>query len=272
LAQSTAAIVGLMGGFLAQQLLAQRRDVAERRSAVREEALALLDELFAARTRIAGVVKSLRSYLELVQDGKDVAGRPDTFAVLAPPDQNVTAAEGLGSAVTIPADFEALLTNGLEVGGELYDSLPSDFMQLSEALRLRGDLPQPNAAWLERTPWSEHSKPTSVSHPIQWLAFQRDVAQEQWIALSNSARRVGLKLTSLQAILVPSSLYWVLGILGALLAVGVIAPMFLLTARNDATKLGLMAAFIPLATALIVYFGYELRRLRRADRLHADTF
>ena len=79
-------------------------------------------------------------------------------------------------------------------------------------------------------------------------------------------------LTNFRARLVPSTIFWLLGILSALLAVGVIVPMFFLTARDDSSRCLLLIGFIVLTVALVTFFAIEIRRLRRADRLAPDTF
>jgi hypothetical protein len=275
LAQSTAAIVGLMGGFLAQQLLAQRREIADRRAAVRDGAIAFLNgSLIPRRIALQGVADSMSEYISRIDKEVDVHSPPNaSFSVMgANPQPPVFGTQGLGRGPTLP-DFRDRLEESRQAAEAFRDALPNDLDTLAESLRTRGGLPAlpEGNKWLEDLPWADQTKPNAPD-PIAWLPFAKDVARERWQELEGAASDLALQLTNLRALLVPPSIYALLGILSLLLTAGVIVPMFFLTARDDSSRCWLLAGFIVLSLALLVFFANEVRRLRRADRLAPDTF
>lgn len=75
LAQSTAAIVGLAGGFFVQRLLAQRSELGEDREDLRSDFQSLMNEIGVTRSQALAVVGAMAEAIEeiekLKQDGRN---------------------------------------------------------------------------------------------------------------------------------------------------------------------------------------------------------
>ncbi|MDX6582997.1 MAG: hypothetical protein QOI10_2181 [Solirubrobacterales bacterium] len=281
LAQSTAAIVGLTGGFLAQQLLAQRREVAQLRQPVRDRAsqhyTSMVESMRNAADTVAG------SLTEIVSRVRETAkehgsGSPTEIpaevlaATLTPPPQGPMHATGGLQERLSAADIPAL-ERGIEIAKSVRDSLPADFSVYAEKLRLDGSIGERPETIRSVEPWTQGTKRPQAQAGFQlWLGLQADVAAELWDRADGEMKPIVEHLNSFRARLIPKSFYWLLSILALLLAAGVVAPLFYLSAREGGSRTGFMVAFIPLAFALLGFFAWELTRLRRADRLGPDTF
>jgi len=102
--------------------------------------------------------------------------------------------------------------------------------------------------------------------------MQGNYAAQWWRTYNKRVVEIGERVEYLRSKLAPRSLYILFGILGSLLVVGVIGPLFYLSAEGGLSKPILLVFFIPLALAFVGFYGYELRRLRRADRLVSEDF
>ncbi len=98
------------------------------------------------------------------------------------------------------------------------------------------------------------------------------MVSSRWEGYRARSTEIGTDLRAMQATLVPASLYFLFVVLGALLGAGVIAPIVFLSGGGGPTKWILFGLFAPLAVCFVGFYGYELRRLRRADRLSDERF
>ena len=103
------------------------------------------------------------------------------------------------------------------------------------------------------------------------LEEQRFIAARRWALLRADSETAGRKLAELRSRMAPRSLYILFGILAALLLSGVVAPLFFLSAEDGASK-WILLLFIPFAAGFVAFYGFELRRLRRADRIVDEAF
>jgi hypothetical protein len=107
---------------------------------------------------------------------------------------------------------------------------------------------------------------------VEWLPVAQNVAPERWSARVDWSRRWGKDVQSFRARLVPRSFYVLVGVLVAMLVVGVVVPLTQLSANPGSSKAWLTIAFAVLALTFPVYIGIELNRLRNAGDFTRDTF
>lgn len=275
LAQATAALVGLAGAFLVQQLLNQRAEISPIRTDIRQELkqlrLSIEDELKYAEVAFDSLTEALK-IKEWRRSGEGVA--PLNVQALEPGRGSVSGEQSL--PLIEDAQAEAILTDAAGRISALRDEMKAvSWEGLSEAVRVGGHLPAPAQGWLAdpnlipRPAWEAVAPGTGL-----WprLEMQGNYAAQWWRAYDKRVGEIGERVEYLRSKLAPRSLYILFGILGSLLVVGVIGPLFYLSAESGLSKPILLVFFIPLALAFVGFYGYELRRLRRADRLLSEDF
>ena len=275
LAQATAALVGLAGAFLVQQLLNQRAEISPIRTHIRQELkqlrLSIEDELKYVEVAFDSLTEALK-IKEWHRSGEGVA--PLNVQVLEPARGSVSGEQSL--PFIEDAQAEAILTDAAGRISALEDEMKAvSWEGLSEAVRVGGHLPAPAQGWLAdpnlipRPAWEAVAPGTGL-----WprLEMQGNYAAQWWRAYDKRVGEIGERLEYLRSKLAPQSLYILFGILAALLVVGVIGPLFYLSAEGGISKPIFLMFFIPLALAFVGFYGYELRRLRRADRLVPEDF
>ena len=145
--------------------------------------------------------------------------------------------------------------------------------RLAEQVRVQGRVGLAAADWLEN-PGPRPSSQTAQPGLGLWprLEEQRFIAALRWGRLRADSETIGRKLAELRARMAPRSLYLLFALLAALLGAGVIAPLVFLSAEGGPSKWILLGLFAPLAVGFVAFYGFELRRLRRADRLIEEAF
>jgi hypothetical protein len=271
LAQSTAAIVGLAGAFMVQRLLAQRAEIGPTRSKLRLRCQELARDIEGERRNIEIIGESLaRAEREAEsQRGAEsirITGTVHAFSLDSGPlgQQGMDFHHGFD-----PTDVFHRARGVLD---EYTWALPPSFDALATAIREEGGMQHLGPAWLSQPAWESADRPPQGAGVFAWLERQDDVVRERLRRFRTAAEDLGRDLTDLRAKLVPASFYALLMILSGLLAAGVIAPMFFLSAKDGVSRPALLTLFIPLALGFVAFFGYELWRLRRADRLVPETF
>lgn len=275
LAQATAALVGLAGAFLVQQLLNQRAEISPVRTDIRQDLkrlrLSIEEELRYAEVALDSLTEALR-IKEWRRIGEGVA--PLNVQALHPEAGSVSGEQSL--PFIEDAQAEAILTDAAGRISALRDEMKAvSWEGLSEAVRVGGHLPAPAQGWLAdpnlipRPAWEAVAPGTGL-----WprLEMQGNYAAQWWRVYDKRVGEIGERVEYLRSKLAPQSLYILFGILGSLLVVGVIGPLFYLSAESGLSKPILLVFFIPLALAFVGFYGYELRRLRRADRLLSEDF
>jgi hypothetical protein len=122
-----------------------------------------------------------------------------------------------------------------------------------------------------------HPFPSGISQENYWEGTRPDT-QHAYICQIWSGGfvpRYQALLTRTQAFrqrLIPKSIYILLGILAALTAGGVIAPLFFLSADSGPSKALLLVVFIPLALGFVGYLFFEVFRIRQAADLSRAIF
>jgi len=102
------------------------------------------------------------------------------------------------------------------------------------------------------------------------MPFQRSLAQARFRQFDREMEAFRSSVGALRAKLLPRSFFALLAILTGLLLVGLIAPLFFLSARGDVSRPLLLVGFIPLAIGFVAFIAFELNRLRDAGDLTAD--
>jgi hypothetical protein len=273
LAQATAAIVGLAGAFLLQRVIAQREQLAPLRQDIRTNCLSLWHDIDNQRTQVETAVPTLKQAekeaKECVESGQNVLIGGDIQVLATGPTGMVGQR---GARFESGQDPQADLRHAWSVLAEYEAHLPASFEALVERIRSQGTLdPRTPQAWLAAPPWTGRSRPPQGAW-LDWAKVEDDVVRERWQNLQLRAREFGVALEDLRGRLVPRSFYLLLGVLTGLLLGSVITPLFFLSAKGGPSKPVLIAVFAPLAVAFVGFFGFELWRLRRADRLASETF
>ena len=152
LAQSTAAIVGLAGGFLAQRLISQRTTITEVRTSVRSKLESFLRELKAMRESAYAAANSLGAawnegrQLRATGHNKFPPKSYDELFSLSHAKGN-WGAEDTGQIV-MGAEFEAL-PDAIEAAQDLASAMPFSLDELAGMLRTHGIITAENVEWLE---------------------------------------------------------------------------------------------------------------------------
>ena len=275
LAQSTAALVGLAGAFLVQRLLTQRSEVGPLREAIREELGTIFKKYVAME--VLEVEAALDTLEEALTEARASTENRGIFRV----SRTVNALDAKGGAsgeVALPPpkgfDGIALLEAAVADVHAYLDALRAvSWDSLAEQVRLQGRLAPADPAWLDDPgprPATQRTIPGNGLWPR--LEEQRFIAAMRWGQFQGECEAAGHKLADLRSRLVPRSLYILFGILGALLLSGVVAPLFFLSAEGGVSKWILLGLFIPFATGFVAFYGFELRRLRRSDRIVEEPF
>jgi hypothetical protein len=268
LAQSTAAIVGLGGGFLVQRILQQRNEIALPRSDLYQNLKAAYKRVDAARADADRVAFSLASAAREGRVRKDAGfdAFRVTWAVYADSD-----ASQKGLAEELELEWIERFDDASRAAATYRDALPASFEQYVTTLETHGDLDMSQVAWIDENP-----APGSPSQSAG--AFLGEMArQEHHVRLSSqevrdAARQNAASIRAFKARLVPASLYWLLSVLMALLVVGTTIPMLYLSARSEGSRLLLLVPFAILSLAFFGFIAGELRALRASGDFSKETF
>lgn len=261
LAQSSAAIVGLTGGFFVQRLLVQRTEALEQRADVRGEVEHLYEEVSQFRNELRRVIIGARKVAYELRAGekagsKSIALDPHAHLVLMT-DNSILETRGTSYPIETSnaSEFEAMAKR-LESG---LSALPQSFEDYVSNLAAHKGLP-PEGLWGERPRRRRRSRvPENLA---AWLPLQTHVARSRWLGLRSKAEPIATRYERFKAQIIPRSFFALVTILFLFLIIGVIAPLFFLSPTEETSKTLMLMAFIPLCFAFTIYVGYELRRLR----------
>jgi hypothetical protein len=128
-----------------------------------------------------------------------------------------------------PSEVVKQLSTAIPIACALADALPVDIESYEGAIR-RGGLDSGHHGWLDDP---EEEPLPGVDPNNFWIALphQKDFARHAWADMAAGAARLSERVASFRNCLVPWTFVFLLGLLAALLAAGVIAPMFSLSAR-----------------------------------------
>lgn len=272
LAQSTAAIVGLGGGFLVQRLLQQRNEIAAPRAKLRSDLFVSYGDLNSRRGQAACVRDTMNNAIEEANrydrdefNAFEIRGDVHAFHhQLGAVDQS-----GLGG----PIEYSELrkFEEAHTIAKTLTDALPANFEQYVDALAGGRLEAPPGAAWLDERPEAQPLA-ESETNVMRLLPYQRDIARRFWSQAKAVFDADVPKLAGFRDRLAPRRFYGLLVVIGALLAFGIVAPLSYLTARGGGSKGLLLIAFVILSFGFFVFIADELRRLRSAGDFKNESF
>jgi hypothetical protein len=267
LAASTAAMIGLTGGLLVTRVLALRDELI----GVRLDLKTDFDRLAAAvelERQYAGI--AARSARTLASVG-ECAGSEDSFNVGS--DTVVAAltsrvgvppAEWLGLETPVPLSFLNELRDLLTDIESYLKAIPASPTELLKHLSSPARWTSEPAPWLTQT----DAAPAIVSFDYETLVRERRSAMRaRWADLRQRSDALARPYNTFQARLIPRRFYFLVFVLGSLLASDIIVPMFFLSYNSPSVRIAVLAAFIPLSAALVGYFAFEIRTLRGAADL-----
>jgi|tagenome__1003787_1003787.scaffolds.fasta_scaffold20734924_1 hypothetical protein len=271
LSQSTAAIVGLSGAFMVQRVLMQRSEVASERFDLRANLRMFYENRIALE---AGDAQQIRDRASQMVESPPLAGF-DPFQTYVP--EPSTGERLIHTATVQPGDVTGEMVRNLasvrDAMASYRDAFPATFDDFVGQLERDGEMGIVNRNhWLKAEPWRDETKPDPNDTYLAWLPFAQDIARERWRTLVDESRHRGAQVRGFRARLVPRSFYVLVGVLVAMLVVGVVVPLTQLTASSGASKLWLTIAFAALALTFPVYVWIELARLRNAGDFTRETF
>jgi hypothetical protein len=270
LAQSTSAIVGLAGGFLFAWLLSRRSEIMAERSDYMANLQRVMEQLEGlknrAESRRTGVETTLRKIHE--QRARSVDHQnliiPE-FELLSHSAYKVAhpSEDDLRVLETVPKVYEEL-RNAI---GNTREELARCILK-GEPLPARG-VPRYRGVEMPSNPFLE----TGIGPENFWsgLRLQEAYSICQWQQIANQYDKVAADTQAFRARLVPNSIYFVIFVLSALVAGGIVAPLAFLSAEEGRSKWILFSIFAPLVLAFVGYLGYEVWRLRHAADLSRDS-
>jgi len=270
LAQSTAAVVGLAGGFLFSWLLAQRGAVIVERRTYIDGLNRIIQSLETLKHQIDSVRLQTEDVLRKIREQEAAGASHDCLEIPQFPLLSHTSYEVPHPSVE---DMSVL------------KQLPRVYEQLQDAIvHERGALAR---ALLEAKPLEPIGAPVYRESAIRQSPFtqsgigaenfwsgmqqQQDYAIWRWQEIASDYDGLAVALQGFRERLVPRSIYGLIVILFGLVVAGVIAPMAFLSAYAGWSKWGLFALSAPLIVAFVGYLAYEVHRLRQAADLSRDT-
>jgi hypothetical protein len=270
LAQSTAAVVGLAGGFLFSWLLSRRGEVIVERRTYIDWLNRIIRQLEELKRRTDTVRLQIEDVLRKIHDQRATGVSHDrleiprlellshsNYVVPHPSAEDITALERL------PLLYEQLQGAIVHDRGDLARALLS-----AKPLEPR-DAPVYREVEIRHDPFRE----TGISPENFWsgIRVQKDFAIWKWQEIAREYDRLAFVLQNFRERLVPGSIYFLIPILFGLVGAGVVAPMAFLSAHAGPSKWVLFAISAPLVVAFVGYLAYEVRRLRHAADLSRDT-
>lgn len=271
LAQSTAAIVGLAGGFLAARLTTHRAEIASARERLKNDFdNALIGiELLRAKVEVGSVRERIHAFLKEVDAGNAVAeGLPlpltDRLPTLS---QRVRTAPGTAPLTEGQRDQLGQFADTVD---RLYHVLEAITpKQLADLLWQGRALRAATEPWLDEPAELPNQLPGSF-----WdeLSLEREHAKLWYQQVRASHASLLGRMRVFRARLIPKTFYYLLGDLIVFLIVGTIVPMAYLTARSTSGKTLLLLAFGVCAVIVVVILLVEMLQIRRAGDLSRDSF
>jgi hypothetical protein len=269
LAQSTAAIVGLAGGFIAARLTTHRAEIAQTREPLKGE----FDMIAARAAGYLGTIDSMRQQLrDFLQDVDSTqAVKKDVTLPLTDrlPNLSRRGSSAPGSA-PLTQDQRDRLDGFAEVIEGLYRVLQAMTPQhMAERLRNGQELRAPEEPWLDEDPGILPDQPATYWDDLE---LQRPYAQLWYQEIRGMHSALIPRVRALTSRLVPRTFLFLLIDLTVLLAVGTIAPMAYLSARSATTKTIFLLAFAVCALGVAVILLLEMVQIRKAGDLSRDSF
>jgi hypothetical protein len=261
LAQSSAAIVGLAGGFMFSRILALRSDLGTERRGPENDLVNLWLRMTDMRSRAIAIVESMDELLPAARAERTLPS-DRAYSFSHTPGDNVSWALDDGEL----SHLDDLRRAAVEVLAAL-DALGKSPAGVAEHLRADRTAADLAPSWL-LTDWPAN---LGGGNFMQELGRQRDFARRAFSGVTQAYETLRGNLGELRSIASIGSLVGLLAVLAAFLLLGVAWPLAYLSARGGATKPVLLALFVLLGLSFLGFLGNEIRRLRNGlllDRSH----
>jgi len=267
-AQSTAAIVGLAGGFLAARLVSHRADIASERAPIRTSFLRLAQQIASWNQIASQFSASLMAVIGQAEEQQKRGALGQESVSLT----NVSSLRPGGKSMSpgnppINERQLDLLKDAHEMAERFKESIAkvNDAKSLSQLFKA-GEVAIPEefdtgSVWpMTRADWWAELEDESSSAGVIWSQ------------LSGQVKGLAREREALSSRLIPRSMLLLLVALSALLVVGAVVPMGYLEARGGSSKIYLLSAFAVFSLAVVGVLGYEMISIRRAAELDRETF
>lgn len=207
LAQSTAALVGLAGGFLAQRVVAQRGDLGTERMDLRRNLETLQANIDQQRQVATAALNSMNEQLKVVDHARfesrnDVRLQRGLLTTLTP-------ARGYASDAEERQPVESarkLITETRDTAAALLDVFPQHVDTLIKRAE-QASLDAKEHTWLRDPPGEFPFEGIDPDNVWRWLNFQRAFAQQMFREQDRALELLSAQLLRLRAKLLPRSLY-----------------------------------------------------------------
>lgn len=263
-AQASAAIVGVSGGFLIARLISRRDEVVVHRQPAVAAFDALMNELEGDRDR------AIRAAIWMKYAIRDLAnapeGAPFTTSTVELLNRSASYSKPISvEGVTVPAVEQAR-----QAALDFWDALDAlSREELARRLVTRQSFPTPAKTWLgEPPPQTFGGAPDLVAE----LGEQAATAQMAWIGLNAKFNDVRRELDLFRQRIVPKRMFVLILLLAGLLIVGTIIPVTSLSAHRGSSKTLIIIGFTVFSLGFLAFMAWELMSLRSAANLARPWF
>jgi hypothetical protein len=262
LAQSSAAIIGLAGGFMFTRVIAQRSELGDARVLLRGRFNILNSELVNLRDMATAILDSVNEQEPLVKSLRALDGmKIRTFSHQFDDPTNYA----VGEQEFVAVEELQRVAREFITGCDLVARLPDE---LARRLRAGDKLSKLLPTWLLNAP----PDPFGGGNMLQELPRQREWAAVRFRTFSAQYNGLLRETEELRNSISVSTLVGLLFVVFVFLALCVVWPMAYLSARSGSTKSLILVAFSTLSAVFLIYLANEVRRLWRGLLLHRATF
>lgn len=258
MAQSAAALVGLLGGFFVQRLFVLRAELTPHRQKARNAAIGGIQDIDGYRQRLLDLSDALEN--RMVIGNHRSTENPGNVILLAPGEVGA----GRQFRLLIPPNTDGP-TNPKEKLNSVAGRLREAAGTLPQSLREVVEIADGSREWPQRPAWmASTSEPSSAERIDFWnhLALQEACCKEHFDKLER-LHGVGSGVRQLKS-MIPPYIRWLVVFLAALLVFGVFTPMLFLSGKGGVMQVLLLVLFAALLAGLVFALWYEASRLRRA--------
>ena len=270
LAQSTATVVGLAGGFLFTWLLSRRVELIEERRTYIDQLNGIIEQLEGLKRQIDTVRLQTEGALQHI---RDQLATGVSYSALKIPQFGLLSHRA--SEVPYPSVEDIIVLRELPLlYTQLQQAIVNDRGDLGRALVLAKPLESRDEPAYHTVAISHEPFQATGIHPENFwsgMRVQKDYAIWKWQEIAREYDRLALALKNFRERLVPGSIYFPILILFGLVSAGMVVPMAFLSAHVGAWKWVLLALSSLLIVAFMGYLAYEVRRLRQAADSSRDT-
>lgn len=252
LAQSTAAIVGVIAAVTSAQLVTHRSGVLQRRQDLRQRAQSAVDTYDQELKYARSVLLSLRDLLRDTSGGS----APDQFKSFLNPYTSPGRVQLSPDQISALGVFERDVVTFVDALGSFN---PANVVATDGG----------SEQWPEKDHWLRRHYAVEPQRSTYWeeLGQQRIAMAARWTEIVRSYQDLAFALFVFRSELVPRSLNVLVALLAAMLVTGVVVPLGFLSAEELFSKSILLGLFSILSLGVVLYLIAQIRHLRRVGDL-----